>query len=260
MSQEDVEGYLAFTSESILGSVHRVLKGRGDNETRALLAYSNLSYRSIEWQERGYDRGWGVYAVLVVEPAQYDYFTEELRQVILDLLQAAHAIDDGIHVLRLVVVPRPVDDDWRAEHRVRHSSPSAILTTGRSALPPARDGAELIVVGGFISEREQLAPHDTIGISTNVPVSLLGSTVEVDVEVTYRGRTAVIEMDGDTHRRANRYAADHSRDQLLRNAGYHVDRVCAEDMNDPQNVTALVRKTLSRLRGSVGTSNLVDVG
>jgi very-short-patch-repair endonuclease len=106
----------------------------------------------------------------------------------------------------------------------------------------------VIVFNAFRKIRDDLPPHDTVVISMNTRLQLPnGSTIEVDDLVIRNGRAAVVEIDGDTHRRNNRYAADHSRDQLLRDAGIHVERVVAEDMNKSTEVHALVRKVLYRL-------------
>lgn len=73
-----------------------------------------------------------------------------------------------------------------------------------------------------------------------------GKTRELDFLVTYRGRAGAIEVDGDTHR--NRYAADQSRDAMVRDSGVSmVDRIVAEDTNDPNEVERFVRRFLSRL-------------
>ncbi len=54
--------------------------------------------------------------------------------------------------------------------------------------------------------------NHTLVLGMNTRLLLVnGSVVEVDNVVVRRGRMAVVEIDGDTHRWGNRYAADHSR-------------------------------------------------
>ena len=86
--------------------------------------------------------------------------------------------------------------------------------------------------------------NHTLVLGMNTRLLLVnGSVVEVDNVVVRRGRMAVVEIDGDTHRRGNRYAADHSRDQLLRDAGVHLERVVAEDMSKPNEYKPWCRRS-----------------
>jgi very-short-patch-repair endonuclease len=168
------------------------------------------------------------------------------------VLQAIHRGDYDNRIVEVVAAARLVEGDWRTERRMRHSNQvartsSTLVPTG-PALPPPRDGAEVKVFNAFRAARSNMPPHDTLVISMNARLQLPnGSNVEVDDLIVRKGRVAVVEIDGDTHRRGNRYAADASRDQLLRDAGIHVERVVAEDMNKPEEVQALVRKVLARL-------------
>jgi very-short-patch-repair endonuclease len=84
------------------------------------------------------------------------------------------------------------------------------------------------------------------GLNLAVHAHDAGKNREVDFLVTYRGRAGVVEVDGDTHR--NRYAADQSRDRFLRDAGINVvERIVAEDSNDPAALDLFVKRFLNRL-------------
>jgi very-short-patch-repair endonuclease len=66
--------------------------------------------------------------------------------------------------------------------------------------------------------------------------------------VTDKGRAGVMEVDGDAHRKGNRYQADQSRDRLLVDAGFAlVERIPAEDTNGRAELDLFVRRLLGRL-------------
>ncbi len=246
--EDEAAEALAWLADRALGTAVDVLDARGDVETAGLLAFSDLTYRCR-------DRDFGIYycAVLTVEPALLDFFNDERCRIVLDTLQAVHRGQDDIEITELVAAPRMVEGDWRTERRIRHSSPpdrqpSSTLAPASPSLPPPKDGAEVIVFNAFRQVRADLPAHDTLVLGMNTRLQLPnGSIAEVDDLVFRKGRVGVVEIDGGTHRRGNRYAADASRDQLLRDAGIHVERVCAEDVSNPREVEALVKKVLTRL-------------
>ena len=228
----------------------------GDHETAGLLEVSELSYEQIDhngWHNDGYYPHRGV---LRVAPALLRSFPDLRREAIHDVLKIIHAGDE-LSIESFVVTPRLVGKDWRsARQRRPGSSTDTVLETDQLALMPAdhkpelrfRSKAEFNMYNGFRQARSGLPPHAGLAITVNCPLQLPGGRIPaVDVLVFYNGRAAVVEIDGDTHRRGNRYMADATRDQGLRDCGIHVERVAAEDTNDPREVEALVRKVLARL-------------
>lgn len=159
-----------------------------------------------------------------------------------------------------VVTPKLVGKDWRSERRRRLGGTDTTLASDQFALMPGdqrpelkfRSTAEFKVYNGFRRARSDLPSHASLAITVNCPLQVpSGRIPEVDVLVVYNGRSAVIEIDDDTHRHGNRYMADATRDQGLRDCGIH-ERVAAEDTYNPNEIQALVRKTLNRLAGPAG--------
>ncbi|GAA2247515.1 hypothetical protein GCM10010145_13310 [Streptomyces ruber] len=92
-----------------------------------------------------------------------------------------------------------------------------------------------------------LPDNETIGIMPLGGMRVRGNTFEPDFLVTYRGRAAVIEVDGSHHK--GRAAADHSRDRLLVHAGVvFVERLVVEDATEPAEIAKFVSDFLARLK------------
>jgi hypothetical protein len=250
----DEEPFSVFVDRALGTAVEIFDHSYGDYETAGLLEVSELSYEEIDqqgWHNVGYYPHRGV---LRVAPALLGFFTDSRRQAIHQVLEMIHAGDD-LQIETFVVTPRLVGRDWRSQRRGPGGG-DTVLETDQLALMPAdqkpelrvRSKAEFSVYNGFRQARSGLPSHASLAITVNCPLQLPGGRIpEVDVLVIYNGRATVIEIDDDTHRRGNRYMADATRDQGLRDCGIHVERVAAEDTNDPREVEALVRKVLDRL-------------
>jgi very-short-patch-repair endonuclease len=231
--------------ERARGTGIRILETRGDMETALLFSFSDLRY---DRYGQVYDGEAPYRAVILTQPEEIDKFTEERCQSILEVLQVVHRGDDDISITAIVAAPRMVDGNWLTEFRMRNSIVAQSSELPAVPEPRARSGEENIVMNAFRKARAERPAHDTLVLGMNVRLQLANNKiVEIDIVVVGGGGMVAIEIDGDSHRRANRYAADASRDDALRDAGIHVERVVAEDMNRPEEVQALVRKVLDRL-------------
>ncbi|CCQ17302.1 putative uncharacterized protein [Rhodococcus sp. AW25M09] len=69
------------------------------------------------------------------------------------------------------------------------------------------------------------------------------------VDVLWRTERVVVEIDGNEHRAAERFAEDHVRDNQLQTRGYMVLRFTnAQVMDDPHRAVATIRDAVSRRR------------
>ncbi|WP_263170506.1 endonuclease domain-containing protein [Streptomyces sp. SCSIO ZS0520] len=100
-----------------------------------------------------------------------------------------------------------------------------------------------------LKERQAALPdNETIGIMPLCRMRVLGSTREPDFLITYKGRAGVIEVDGPHHEGPKRASNDHSRTDLLINAGVEwVARLDVRDVKDRAEVEKFVSTFLSRL-------------
>jgi hypothetical protein len=88
----------------------------------------------------------------------------------------------------------------------------------------------------------------TLLIAPNVEVRLPRRTREVDFLAAYQGRVGAAEVDGRYHADAQRWAADKSKDDLLRDAGVAlVERIVVEDTSDRTTPDLIIRRFLRRL-------------
>jgi hypothetical protein len=229
-----------------------------DHETAGLLAVSDLRYENIDqhgWHTENYDP---YTAILTIDHPLLGSFTDSRREAIQNVLKLIHEGEDT-SIDCLVVRPRLADKDWRSKRKkpLALAKGSAVDAENFAVMPKGqkpelrfRSKAEFNVFNGFRQKARSLPVHENLVITVNCPVMVPnGSVPEVDVVVLYKGRVAVIEVDDDTHRRANRYVADHSRDKVLRDCGIYVERVASEDTYKPKEVEALVQNVLSRLSG-----------
>jgi hypothetical protein len=226
-----------------------------DHETAGLLAVSDLRYEKIDqhgWHTENYDP---YTAILTIDHALLGSFPDSRRGAIHDVLKLIHEGEDTC-IEALVVRPRLADKDWRSKRRkplalakgdAIDAQNFAVMPKGQKPELRFRSRAEF---NGFRQKSRSLPDHDNLAVTVNCPVMVpSGKVPEVDVVIFYRGRVAVIELDDDTHRKANRYMADHSRDKLLWDCGIYVERVAAEDTYKTTEVEALVQNVLSRLSG-----------
>jgi hypothetical protein len=109
-----------------------------------------------------------------------------------------------------------------------------------------RSAEELRVFEAFEEKQKGLPPELTISIGPNAVILVAGKPMEVDLLITHRGRAGIVEVDGPHH--TKRYAADASRDALLRDAGVSlIERIVVEDTTDPKELRTFVERFLQRL-------------
>jgi len=106
--------------------------------------------------------------------------------------------------------------------------------------------AEVLVYEALLLLQADLSPYRTIGIAANCCVRVVGRTFVPDLLVTYCGRQLGIEVDGATHLR--RYVSDHSRHQLLADAGIEILRIDIADAMDPDELDAFMLRVKARLQ------------
>jgi hypothetical protein len=152
------------------------------------------------------------------------------------------------------VYPRRVGSDWREQRRKGRLTG---ITNHATLVPlpeqhPRKDGfhfrdpAEVNVYDGLLRLQKTLLPETNILVAPNCLVRLPGRARELDFLVTYQGKVGAIDVDGSTHQK--RYAADQSRDQLLVDAGVAiVERLVAEDTNNPDEVDRFLKRFIRRL-------------
>jgi hypothetical protein len=249
ISMADIDFDPGIDAYADLGTAVFLLDACGDHETADLLEIASLTYDlwNGNFGQRQYQ------AKLAVEIALLYLYTEDvcarIETALNDVLRAS---TDS--VVSVIPYPKKVQGDWRAlrrEGRLTGITNQATLMPLKPNHPRKyglnfRDAAEVRVFEAFERLQASLPPEDTILVAPNPVAFVAGKAREVDCLVTYRGRAGVVEVDGDTHR--NRYAADQSRDRFLRDAGINlVERIVAEDTNDPTALDLFVRRFLNRL-------------
>jgi hypothetical protein len=145
--------------------------------------------------------------------------------------------------LNAVSTPTPKSGAFNVR-KLQPKRSKARLTRGRLSFQTAE---ERMVYDELNRQRQGLNPYDSFAVATLVPANVPGHTFELDLVVTSRGRSAVIEVDGAVH--SGRWGHDRSRDCLLEDAGYlFVQRIDARDVHDPGALREFVVRFLFRLR------------
>lgn len=245
-----------------VGTAAELLAMRGDGMAAALLLdVKDLGLTTIEnawlvWEMEWWNNVTTDYietAVLQVDPASMDRFTDEIRERVLGALNEA-LILDGRRVERLIVAPAPADEGWRQrlEKRLGHGPTNQARLRPIPEHCPKEDGlyfrsaAELDVYRALkraLANREQ---GESIAIAPNAAIRVRETTWEIDFLVTFKGRAGVIEVDGPYHR--GRRAPDRDRERILEDSGvYFVERITVEDTNEPNKLDAIVWRFLQRL-------------
>lgn len=233
------------------GTAVYLLDAQEEFEAADLLEVATLRYG---WYEDSYGED-HCQAVLEVDVRLLPHYTDAVLEAVGSALRKVHAAG-SIWISDVVAEPRRVTGDWRELRRQERLTGINNQAT-RMPLPQGhpkkyglnfRDPSEVRVFEAFERAQRRLAEEATLLIAPNAVVFVAGKTREVDLLVTYRGRAGVVEVDGDAHRRGNRYAADQSRDGFLRDAGVLlVERVAAEDTEDPAGIDRFVQRFLDRL-------------
>ncbi|MFI5727100.1 hypothetical protein [Streptomyces cyaneofuscatus] len=143
-------------------------------------------------------------------------------------LRSANGPEPTNQARRLRLEPEdqhPIEDDLHFTNEWEH---------GLYQVPKARQAA--------------MPDNETIGIMPLGKMRLLGSTREPDFLITYKGRAGVIEVDGPHHEGPRRASNDHSRDNLMLNAGVEwVRRLDVRDVHTKAEVEKFVDNFLARL-------------
>ena len=237
--------------EAALGHAAVVLVRRGDQETARLLL--DVIKVAVE-QDR--DGEWDLW--LEVAPEHRDQFSDEVAQKIREVcVEVSSRRGYGIDWVCVREVLPEVGPQWREQLQQQLSGGKRPTNQARRVRtePPRyvedwlqfTNAGELTVYRALRQIQENdLLPEETIGIYPLAGGRVRSKTWEPDVLVTYKGRAGVLEVDGPTHNA--RRAMDISRDHVLLDSGVaFVDRVPVEALNDPSELTAILRRFLRRL-------------
>ena len=104
---------------------------------------------------------------------------------------------------------------------------------------------EQLLCDALVHRASTLPPYDTLLVAPQTWALVRGRTFRLDLLVIYRGRAVAVEVDDPTHH--GRWAADASRDALIRDAGVEPYRVVLEEVLDPLRVEEHVDRILARL-------------
>jgi hypothetical protein len=255
----DRYGISADEADEILGTAVLLLDAEGEIDAADLLASGELLVPIDEYVSEDYapDFHLAYDTRLRVHPQIFKEFTSEVVEKVNTAVRTAAAGHRPGMFASLEVHPAPVKGNWRL---MREQDVAAGVTNQASRVSPPRAGfiehagyrfrdrSEIAVFDALVKVQISFPRTDTIAFVPNVPVAVLGHHPEVDFIVTYRGRVGALEIDGDSHRGATRYAADQSKHALLGDAGFqHVHRIPVEDTGDSELLDEHLRTFLARL-------------
>ncbi|MFD7569931.1 hypothetical protein ACFV6U_05260 [Streptomyces sp. NPDC059810] len=246
----------AIVSEWLLGTSALLMQHQGETETAELIAdVTALEVRlwNTQFDQEGYR------VVLVVEPRLYPRYDEAALKRIEKAMDMVLA-PSGKDIDEIAVRPEipHLAAGWRDQLRGRRSSGPKPSNHARRVrdLPnhPVEDDLhftnewEYRVYQVLREKQAALPDNETIGIMPLCRVRVLGSTREPDFLITYKGRAGVIEVDGPHHEGPKRASNDHSRTDLLINAGVEwVARLDVRDTTEKAEVEKFVSNFLARL-------------
>lgn len=241
---------LGDAEEQDLGTIVAVLDGREMYEAADALASGLLTYEfKGEWGD-----GMEALPVIAVPPGMIPLITPEVLRIVDETTGATHN-SWYLSIGESFVRPLPADPDWRERRKQAKDNPGV----NNQGSPGARiqelqdrfkfgSGEELAVYLALKRKQQSLPPESTIGIIPGSGYRVRERTVWPDFVVTYRGLALGIEVDGPHH--YGRAAADHSRDQQLKDAGLRdVERIVVEDIADQALLDLSVERWLNRLLG-----------
>ncbi|MEV2226993.1 DUF559 domain-containing protein [Streptomyces phaeochromogenes] len=193
--------------------------------------------------------------VLVVEPQLHRRYGEaQLNRIKEVMLAVLGPSGKGIDVLDVrPEIPR-LAAGWRQQ--VKSANGPKPSNQGRKVRlePDHRVQDQLYFTNQYelelyqvLKKRQAALPDsETIGIMPLGGMRVGKRVLEPDFLITYRGRVAVIELDGPHH--TGRAASDHSRDRQLRHAGVaFVERLNVEEVNTLAEVEKFVDDFLTQL-------------
>ncbi|MEU8884573.1 hypothetical protein [Streptomyces hydrogenans] len=241
-------------SEWLLGASALLMKHQGDAKTAELIA--DVSALEVRLWDTQFDRE-GYRVVLVVDAQLFPRYDEEALKRIEKVMQTV-LMPAGKEVDEIAVRPDiRLAASWRSQLREPSGpKPSNHARRVRDNLPnhPVEDDLHFTNeweyrVYQVLKEKQAALPdNETIGIMPLCRVRVLGSTREPDFLITYKGRAGVIEVDGPHHEGPKRASNDHSRTDLLINAGVEwVARLDVRDTTEKAEVEKFVSNFLSRL-------------
>lgn len=250
----DAERNAPLVSEWLLGASALLMKHQGDVRTAELIA--DVSALEVRLWDTQFDRE-GYRIVLVVDAHLFPRYDEEALKRIEKVMQTV-LMPAGKEVDEFAVRPDiRLPTTWRDQLRQPSGpKPSNHARKVRRDLPnhPIEDDLHFTNewecrVYQVLKERQAALPdNETIGIMPLCKMRVLGSTREPDFLITYKGRAGVIEVDGPHHEGRKRASNDHSRTDLLINAGVEwVARLDVRDVKDKAEVEKFVSTFLSRL-------------
>ncbi|MET9813898.1 DUF559 domain-containing protein [Streptomyces sp. NPDC006355] len=249
----DAPQNIALVSEWLLGTSALLMQHQGAGKIVELIAdVTSLEVRlwNTQWGEEGY------LVTLVVEPSLLPRYDQEalksIGEAMMLVLRPAGKDVDEIRVrpeiprlaagwrgqVKSVNGPKPSNQGRKPRLAAHHWIEDQLYFTNQYEL-------ELYQV---LKKRQAALPdNETIGIMPLGGMRVRRRVLEPDFLITYRGRVAVIELDGPHHR--DRASADHSRDRQLRHAGVSfVERLNVEEVNTLAEVEKFVDDFLAQLR------------
>lgn len=100
------------------------------------------------------------------------------------------------------------------------------------------------VCDALLQQQRQLDRFERFAVVAQPPV-FVGRWIYPDLMVVWR-RTVAIEIDGWSHH--GRWAADHTRDQVLNDHAIQVARIAVEDTEKPSELEEFVERVLHLAR------------
>ncbi|MFF3410656.1 DUF559 domain-containing protein [Streptomyces sp. NPDC002742] len=249
----DAPQNIPVVSEWLLGTSALLMQHQGVPEIAELIAdVTSLEVRlwNTQFDEEGYR------IVLMVQPHLYPRYDEAalkgIERAMGMVLGPAGKDIDEFHVRP--EIPR-LAARWREQ--VKTANGPKPSNQGRKVRlePDHRVEDQLYFTNQYELELYQtlkkrqasLPDNETIGIMPLGGMRVRRRVLEPDFLITYRGRVAVIELDGPHHR--DRAASDHSRDRQLRHAGVaFVERLNVEEVKTLHEVEKFVDDFLAQLK------------
>lgn len=256
-------------NDGLLGATAQVLLAGGDAQAAALLRdakelrfkhkyplYVDPAARKayLDWAECTVEFT-ASHAVLHVESWMVERFTDEVKDRVHDALFDT-MFGREVWVQSFSVVTADASEDWRDQlDRSLAETPTNQGSVRRrptdiehiDGLSFASDG-ELRLYEAGKRAQEQLSEHENLTLVPRPGARLPAGTREPDLLVVYRGKVAVIEVDGPHHK--GKWSNDQSRDRLFEDAGFaYVCHLDVEDTTDPAQLDALFARVLKKLGG-----------
>ncbi|MGV9827018.1 endonuclease domain-containing protein [Gordonia sp. NPDC003429] len=165
-----------------------------------------------------------------------------------DALPVVHRIP----VLRLgvAVPPHPIPTDPLPTDPLPINTERPILIVSRPTGAPAPHSAAEQALEHALAQHEWARGR----VWNRCPSDLAALSGVAVVDVLWPDERVVVEVDGPDHRRADKYARDRSRDNMLQRHGYLVLRYPNETvLDDPLSVVAELRDVLTHRNPNTGS-------